>query len=180
MSQEILHKETIKVSQTIKQWILSIVLLLNLIYFSLVIYFINIGSLFTKEFRKDEFVAISIIIILSSLFVLLVVFIKEVKIDIYNNRIVLKQKTMKGISLSNKMIKTFKSISRKEYYKLFREDQKRSPLKKIRRKKIKQHYSIGIPNIVIILNSSEKIFVQTNKKASFLYSMNKMLNLRYD
>lgn len=177
MYNEILHSESLNISQTTKQWVISIVLLIDLTVLSLLIYFYHNGIIPNKNFDKNALIAIPVILIIISIFTISIVLLSGFSFKIYEDSIVIKSNVEKERCITKKEIKEYHRISKKEYYKLV--GYKRHNSKKMKRKRIKQ-YVIRMPNYLIMLNSGEKILIQTKRKSSFEYSMNKMLDIRYE
>jgi hypothetical protein len=174
MKQTILHSEIVKVSQTVRQWFFAIVFLIDSIYFIMMLYYYNLGIIPNSEFRKDDFIAITVILTIVSFTILMIVYHREFKLTIDENKLVIKEKGIKSKSITKNMITSYKNISKKEYNKLINEDNKSRRRRKSKR--IKNKFVTGTPNFLVILTTGEKIFVQTNRKASFEYAMDKMLS----
>lgn len=174
-----MHKEIIKISQSTRQWILSIVLLINTIFHLIMYYYKSIGAIPNKSFRKDDFIALTIILILISIVVVVVLFFTETKIIITKDILMIRQKGMKEISYTKSMIKSFRKISKKEFVDMRKEINSAKFANKNTKKGYKRVFITGFPNFEISLNNEKKIFIQTKKKSSFEYSMNKLLNLKY-
>lgn len=177
MNDDILHSESLKFSQSAKQWVISIVLLIDLTVLSLLIYFYHNGIIPNKNFDESALIAIPVILIIISIFAISIVLLSGFSFKIYEDSIIIKSNIEKERSITKNEIKEYHRISKKEYYKLV--GNMKHNTQKMKRKKIKQ-YVIKMPNYLIMLNSGEKILIQTKRHSSFEYSMNKMLDIKYD
>jgi len=180
MINDILHKEKISVNQSTKQWVISVVLLINTVFFVLLYYFYNKGTIPKDNFDIDDMISVSAVVFIFSALVLAIVFFNGYAIFIDHKKIVLSYNKYSSVSLNQKDIKSFKRINKKEYFKLINTERSNNFRKKTKKKqKQRQNFLIGTPNFVIFLKNNKKIFIQTKKEASFEYAMDKMLNFKY-
>jgi len=176
MNNDILHKEKVNVSQSTKQWVVSIVLLINFIFYSLLFYFFKTGEIPNANFQSDDITGISISLTFFSIITLAIILSRGYSIVIDRDKLKLKFSGFPMVSLGKDKIKSFSKIDKRQYLKSTKKERLGT---KNKRKKRKEDFMISYPNFVIFLKNNERIFVQTNKIASFEYAMNKMLNIKY-
>jgi hypothetical protein len=170
MSNEILYSEEIAVSRSTKQWIISIVLLIDLIGFSLLYHYHKSGVIPNPDFDKESIIAISVIAGIFSILILLTIFLYGFSINIDKTGIHLKGKMGEKKNIYINDISQIRQISKKEAAKFYR------AAKRQRRKKEKiKQYLIGTPNYLIELKNGEKILIQVKKKPSFEYALNRIM-----
>ncbi len=178
MENDILHKENVNVSLSTKQWIISGVLLIDFVFFSILFYQYNLGKIPNNNFQSDDIIAVSVILFIFSIVILLIILSRGYSITIDPNKLTLKHDRFYNASINKESIKSFAKITKREYLKLAR-GKGVVATKKHRRKKMMEYFAIKYPNFVVYLTDGRKIFIQTNKVSAFEYSMNKMLNLKY-
>ena len=170
MAKEILYSEDVSLSKLTKQWIMSIVLLIDLIAFTLLFHFYQTSAIPNPEFDKDDIIAVSAIAIFFSVLFLLIIFLLGYSITIDNNEILLKKRAGQKAHIYADNIDYYKQISKKEVKKLLYSEQH-----KHRKKDRMKQFLLGTPNYLLVLKSGEKLLLQVNKKPSFEYAMNKIL-----
>ncbi len=178
MENDILHKEKVNVNLSTKQWVISGVLLIDFVFFSILFYQYTIGKIPNNSFRLDDIIGVSVVLIMFSAIILIVVLSRGYSITIDHNKLTLKHDRFYTASINKDSIKSFSKITKKEYLKLLR-GKGVVATKKHRRTKMMESYIIKYPNFVVYLTDGRKIFIETNKESAFEYSMNKMLNLKY-
>ena len=180
MKNDILHKEKVSINQSAKQWVISIVLLINVVFYSLLFYFYIKRIIPNDDFRLDDMISVSVVIFIISIISLFVIFLNGYTITVNQEKVILKYNKFSTVLLNQDMIKSFKRINKKEYFELLKtSDIDIFSNKKGKKKKKIESFLIGSPNFVIFLNDDKKVFIQTNKIASFEYAMNKLLNIKY-
>ncbi len=174
MKNEIFHKEKIEISKTVKQWIASIVLLVDILILTLLWHNYLQGTLFSKDFDKNSLIAVTVVIIFFTFLILIsILYLSGYILIIEENGMILKGKTGKAINIAVDQIDFYKKLSKKEVRKYMNETRNSRHRKK---GKIRQ-FLISAPNYLINLKNGEKILLQSKRPASFEYSMNKILNL---
>ena len=176
MNNDILHKEKVNVSQSTKQWVVSIVLLINFIFYSLLFYFFKTEEIPNAKFQSDGIAGVSLALTIFSIIILAIILSRGYSIVIDRDTLIIKFSGFPTVSLVKDMIKSFSKIDKSEYLKLTKKERLGTKNKK---KKRKENFIISYPNFVIFLKNNERIFVQTNKTASFEHAINKMLNIKY-
>ncbi len=170
MANEILYSEEVSVSKSAKQWIIAIVLLIDLTGCTLLYHYYQSGVIPNQDFDKDSIIAVSAVAIIFTLIIFLMIFLLGYSITIDNSGIHLKGKAGEKKNINANDIDYFKQISKKEVKKLMYAG------KNNRRKKGKmKQFLIGTPNYLLVLKNGEKVLLQIKKKPSFEYSLNKIL-----
>jgi hypothetical protein len=172
MKEEIYHKEVITFSETVKQWVVSIVLLIDIIGLTFLYSYYNKGIIPNESFDTESMIAIPAIALFVSLLIVFIVNISGFSIYINENSISIKPKVGSAHNYIKQSIKEYHILNKKEYYKIIGGSRKKA--KKLK-KDVKQHF-IGTPNYIINLHDGTKILLQIKRNSSFEYAMNKMLD----
>jgi len=111
MKNDILHKEKVSINQSAKQWVISIVLLINVVFYSLLFYFYNKRIIPNDDFRSDDMISVSVVIFIISIISLFVIFLNGYTITVNQEKVILKYNKFSTVSLNQDMIKSFKRIN---------------------------------------------------------------------
>ncbi len=168
MKQKVYHNEIVKISQSARNWIISLILLFETIMFTLFWYFYKIGAIPNKDFENNDMIGVIIVSIIFSIIIILVIVFQKYVLIIGNKNIILKRNLNKRKIIFRDEIISYKKLSRKEARELLLENRKK-------KKQFFKSFYINLPNYLLILQSRDNILLETKRKDSFEYAMNKFL-----